>query len=71
MTIAEMKNYMDLCLEGESSIDARKEILAEKRNALVEKMKDLQNHINYIDTKQKFYDDVQSGKISYFSNLIH
>ncbi len=69
MTISEMKHYLNLCLEGESTITPRKEILAEKRIALLEKIENLKAHIDYIDKKQQFYDDVQSGKISYFSNL--
>lgn len=33
-------------------------------------MNNLQTHIDYIDKKQQFYDDVQEGKIPYFSNLV-
>lgn len=33
-------------------------------------MKIIQDSIDYIDTKQKFYDDVLEGKIEYRSNLI-
>ncbi len=70
LTIAEMKNYLNLCLIGEESIGERKDILAEKRVVLLEQLRDIQEHIAYIDKKQKFYDDVQSGKVPYFSNLI-
>lgn len=70
MTITEMKYYLELCLIGESTIDERRDILAVKRNELLEKMNNLQTHIDYIDKKQQFYDDVQDGKIAYFSNLI-
>lgn len=34
MSIAEMKEYLALCMEGESSIPERKEILAGKRESL-------------------------------------
>ncbi len=70
MTITEMKYYLELCLIGENSIDERRDILAVKRNDLLEKMSSLQTHIDYIDKKQQFYDDVQKGKIPYFSNLV-
>lgn len=70
MTIAEMKEYLALCLEGESSIPARKEILSHKKEALLQSIEDIQKSIDYIDWKQNFYDDVLSGKTKYYSNLI-
>lgn len=70
MSITEMKEYITLCLAGESSIPERKIILDAKRNALVKQMKQLQDSIDYIDWKQGFYDDVLSGKTKYYSNLI-
>lgn len=70
MSITEMKQYIDLCLVGESSIPERKEILALKREALVAQLQQVQDCIDYIDWKQGFYDDVLSGKTKYYSNLI-
>ena len=69
MSISEMKDYIKLCLEGESTIPERKEILAIKRQSLLEQQKLIQESIYYIDWKQGFYDDVLSGKIEYISNL--
>ena len=65
MSIAEMKEYLALCLEGESTIPERKIMLNvnAKRQALVEQLQQVQNSIGYIDWKQGFYDDVLSGKI--------
>ncbi len=71
MSISEMKKYIALCLEGESTIPERKEILTLKRIALVEQLQQVQECIDYIDWKQGFYDDVLSGKTKYFSNLIN
>lgn len=71
MSISEMKQYIALCLVGESSIPERKEILALKREALVEQLQQVQDCIDYIDWKQGFYDDVLSGKTKYYSNLIN
>lgn len=70
MSISEMKEYIKLCIIGESTIPDRKAILAIKRTTLTEQMKQLQECIDYIDWKQGFYDDVLSGKIQYYSNLI-
>lgn len=71
MSISEMKEYIELCLGGESTIPERKIILDAKRRALVDQLKQVQDSIDYIDWKQGFYDDVLSGKTAYFSNLIN
>lgn len=70
LSIQEMKEYVDLCLKGESSINERKEILAKKQNDLKASIKELEDSIAYIDWKQNFYDEVLSGKRPYVSNLI-
>ena len=63
-------DFLALCLEGEPSIPARKDILAHKKEALLQSIQKLQEAIDYIDWKQNFYDDVLSGKAKYYSNLI-
>lgn len=65
-----MREYIQLCMEGEASIPERKQILAKKRQSLEEERKRIQDSIDYIDWKQGFYDDILSGKTKYFSNLI-
>ena len=70
MSIAEMKEYLALCLKGESSIPERKAILAAKRESLLRSIAELQDAVAYIDWKQGFYDDVLSGKTEYYSNLV-
>lgn len=70
MSISEMQEYVQLCLIGESSIPQRKIILQQKKDALLEQIKLLQESIQYIDWKQNFYDEVLSGKTKYYSNLI-
>ncbi len=70
MSIQEMKEYLDLCLRGASTIPQRKEMLAKKQAALRVSMQELADSVAYIDWKQNFYDEVLSGKRSYVSNLI-
>lgn len=70
MSIKEMKEYLALCLEGQSTILLRKEMLAQKRAALLSEIEELNASVAYIDWKQNFYDDVLSGKQPYVSNLI-
>ncbi len=70
MSIAEMKQYLALCMEGEGTILERKVILAEKKETLLQSITELQKAVAYIDWKQRFYDDVLSGKTAYYSNLV-
>lgn len=70
MGIREMQEYISLCLEGQSSIPHRKEILGRKRLELEQELSRIRESIAYIDRKQRFYDDVLSGKTPYVSNLI-
>ncbi len=70
MSIVEMKEYLALCMEGEGTIQERKVILAEKKEALLQSIAELQGAVAYIDWKQGFYDDVLSGKTAYYSNLV-
>lgn len=70
MSIAEMKKYLAFCLEGPSSIPDRKVMLAEKKELLLQQQATIQEALDYIAWKEQFYDDIQSGKIPYVSNLI-
>ena len=70
MSIQEMKEFMELCLAGKSSIPRRQEVLAVKLTQLRDKMQQLQTSIDYIHKKQQFYNDVLAGKAEYYSNLV-
>ena len=68
--VAEMKEYLALCLEGEPTIPERKAMLDSKRAELVAQIAALEDSIGYIDWKQGFYDAVLSGEMPYTSNLL-
>jgi len=70
MSIQDMKEYLELCIQGPSTIQNRKNILDKKREGLLKHIEELQIAVSYIDEKQQFYDDVLSGKRKYVSNLI-
>lgn len=70
MKIADMKEYLALCLQGEETIPQRKKMLDKFQKDLEVRKKELQENIDYINWKQTFYNDVLSGKTKYYSNLI-
>ena len=69
MSIQEMKDYLELCLQGEATIPQRKEMLARKQAELRDTIRELEGSIAYIDWKQNFYDEILAGKRSYESNV--
>ena len=70
MSIKDMKIYLDLCLQGQSTIPERKKILNKQKDNLIEKIQELNKSVDYIDEKQQFYNDVLNEKIKYHSYLI-
>ncbi len=48
MSIQEMKVYLDLCLEGESTIPQRKEMLDQKQKELNQQIAELKDCVAYI-----------------------
>lgn len=70
MSLAEMKRYLALCLEGKPTIPERQIMLEEKRKLLLQELQEVQASLDYLDWKQNLYNDVLSGKTEYVSNLI-
>ena len=67
----------DLALDWSASkdspdFDAQTQKLAQSLNneTLQNKINEIQDSINYIHWKQGFYNDVLSGKVKYYSNLV-
>ena len=46
MSIQEMKEYLDLCLQGQSTIPRRKELLAKKQDALRASIQELEDSVS-------------------------
>lgn len=70
MSLNDMKIYMAHCIIGKASIPERQIMLEKTKNDLLEKMHELTETLDYLDAKQKFYNDILDGKIEYTSNLI-
>jgi len=70
MSIKDMKKYMSLCLGGASTISERKRLLAIQKELLLSKINEINESINFIDNKQKFFNGVLAGEINYTSNLV-
>lgn len=69
MSIKDMKKYMELCYEGLSSVEERKEMLEDTRKELEKEIERITESLDFIDTKKDYYDDVLGGEIELTSNL--
>lgn len=58
MPLEELKNYMDLVAEGDSTNPQRLEILVAERDRLQTKLTDLQEAINILNDKIANYEEV-------------
>ncbi|WP_406605525.1 MerR family transcriptional regulator [Corynebacterium kroppenstedtii] len=70
MGIDQMREYMELCLEGEGSIAQRKDILKDQRHVVEDKIANLRDMLAFIDSKLSYYDKVRVGEIEYESSLL-
>ncbi len=69
LSIQEMRDYLKMCMAGESTIPERKELLARKQIELKDHLKTLEESIAYIDWKQDYYDDILEGRRPYQSSV--
>ena len=70
MSIQEMKEYLALCLQGQSTIPQRMELLQRYKQNIHERMAELQDSLDFIAWTENFYREVLEGKTEYHSDLI-
>lgn len=68
--VIEPLDHLRILVIEEETIPQRQVMLDVKLQELEQRMHKVKSCINYIRRKQKFYEDVLSGKREYFSNLI-
>lgn len=61
-SIREIKEYMDLCKLGDSTLEARKQFFIEKKRDVEEQMKHLIEIMKTVEMKIKYYEDaIEAG----------
>lgn len=53
-----IKRYIDLCIIGDSTIPERYEIIQNTKIKALQQMKELQNQLDLLDYKEKFYQNL-------------
>lgn len=56
MSVAEIKRYVDLCMEGDGTIEVRRKIILEHKKVLEQKIEQLKEYLVKIDKKLEYYD---------------
>lgn len=62
MQIEALIEYMTLFRQGKDTASARKNLLLEQREILVQKQKDINNTLERLDYKIKLYEEIEEGK---------
>jgi DNA-binding transcriptional MerR regulator len=56
MPIKQIKEYIQLCLRGDDTLDIRRQIFIKHREDVLNQMAELQNNLDKINCKINFYD---------------
>lgn len=70
MEIEILLEYVELFKQGKSTVKARKELLEEQREKLIEKQKNINATIERLDYKLELYDEIILGKRKDFTETI-
>jgi hypothetical protein len=58
MSVEAIKTYVDLCLEGDSTIQARYEMILEQKAAALAQLEEAKLRAKYMEDKAKHYLDI-------------
>lgn len=56
MQVKEIRQYIDLCMQGEGTAPARRQLMVTHRKAILKQIDDLKKDLNIVDLKIAFYD---------------
>ena len=68
MSIEAIKDYVDLCLEGNSTIEQRYQIVLGQKAVAEEQLRSAQERIEYLNAKIAFYQDIMEHNKPDFMN---
>ena len=58
MSMEAIKNYVDLCLKGDSTIDARYEIILKQKEIAEAQLEEAKQRVKFLKDKAKHYHDI-------------
>lgn len=63
MSVEDIKKYVDLCLEGGSTLQERYEIILKQKELVLAQLEEIKSMAEYITNKEKRYRDIINGLI--------
>lgn len=63
MSVAEIKHYVDLCVEGDGTIETRRKIIFEHKKLVEQKIEQMKDYLTKINKKLECYDLAISKEI--------
>lgn len=61
MSIGEIKRYVDLCLESDKTVEVRRQIILQHKQAVEQKIAQMNDYLARIDKKLAHYDEIVTG----------
>lgn len=71
MSIKTMKEYLELSIQGASSVAKRKELLGIQKEILEAKMNEIQESLDFVNNKQAYFESVLNGEVEYVSKIFN
>lgn len=69
MQVKEIKQYIDLCMQGETTAPARRQIMLAHRKAILQQIDDLKKNLTIVDLKVAFYDSYMANPTAGYDPL--
>lgn len=63
MPIAEIKNYIDLCMQGNETIQTRRQIILDQKQLIEQKIQELYRYLDRVNKKLDYYDELVSQNL--------
>lgn len=60
MSVADIRHYINLCKEGESTVSERYQIIMKQKKKAEEDLKEMQHRLDVLSMKEKCYEDALS-----------
>ena len=61
VSIEDIKSYSDLCIEGDSALEARYQFMLKQRVLAYQRMQEAKEVVEYMERKVKHYEDILNG----------
>lgn len=61
MSIKEIKQFIDWCIEGDSTIDKRLDLINRRRNLVIKEIESLQDTLKTLDYKKWYYETAKAA----------